>query len=83
MLTVLVSAEFARMLRGGGERVAEAGECRVDVIGQSVHARGGRESNQCNYQCILDQVLAFFTLQAIESEGQHSDDLVHCCSPLD
>jgi len=40
----------------------DIGKCGIDIGRQGVHSCRGRESDQCDHQRVLDQVLSFFLL---------------------
>jgi hypothetical protein len=61
-----------------GQLGRDVGERAIDAGGQARHCGGGGESDECNYQDVLDQVLAFVVLDCVDGESQLVDEVLHC-----
>jgi hypothetical protein len=65
----------------GGQRVVNLGKGVVDAGGKATHAGGRRERDQRNNEGILDQILGFFLLDALQGCGQFAKCILHVGSP--
>jgi len=63
------------------ERVADAAENRVDGRSNLLHTGHGNQGDQSDKQSVLDEVLAFLTVEQVLRLNQHLQKKgVHLCS---
>lgn len=67
-------SELAGVRVKSGSDVRESG---VDVAGQRLHASRRREGDKSNNESILDQILTFFTHQALDFDRQLQKCILH------
>ena len=56
---------------GGADRGGDIGAGRIQAGGKSLHASGGSESDECNDQGILDEILTIFLHQVLHLCDKH------------
>ena len=72
-----------RQVLDDGESSGNFVECRVDAGGERAHAGGAGKSDQGDEQCVLDEILTFFTLEVHDRDRELVDEVLHAFFPLE
>ena len=73
-----IRVNWIQELDVGGEGLADAVEGLVDAAGQTLHSDGCGESDECDDQCVFNQVLTLFAFrEVLEFQVETEEHPVH------